>query len=185
MSLDYLDFTHTVGPVTEGGDVTPVKPNTNSDYASLERKFLDMDSRHTGCDTMAISDISGTVDIGVPLLPVDPPCRASSLEDQTLCSQSDRRPVSDIEDFNLFSAQVDPVKSIDIATDDIEAQASLVLSSYSPLHAKFSWFSRDIARTESRIHIRTYGVLYSLLTVIVITGLGFLGWHYAMMATSC
>ena len=115
MSLDSLDCTRTIDPV---------KPNTNnqlSDYTSLERKFLDMD---TGCDVIAISDISGTVDIGIPLLPADSPCRASSLEDRTSCSQSDRRPAFDIEDSKVFSAQVDPVKSIELATDNIEAQSS-------------------------------------------------------------
>ena len=115
MSLDSLDCTRTIDPV---------KPNTNnqlSDYTSLERKFLDMD---TGCDAIGISDISGTVDIGISLLPADSPCRASSLEDRTSYSQSDRRPAFDIEDSKVFSAQVDPVTSIELATENIEAQSS-------------------------------------------------------------
>ena len=113
MSLDSLDCTCTIDPV---------KFNTNNqllDYTSLGRKFLDMD---TGCDVIGISDISGTIDIGIPLLPADSPCRAS-LEDRTSCSQSDRRPAFDIEDSKVFSAQVEPVKSIELATDNIEAQS--------------------------------------------------------------
>lgn len=64
MSLD--PCTHTIDLVDEGGVVTPVKLNINSDYTSLERKSLEMDSRHNGCDIIAISDISRTVYVGAP-----------------------------------------------------------------------------------------------------------------------
>ena len=114
MSLDSLDCTRTIDPV---------KLNTNnqlSDYTSLEHKFFDMDTER---DVMGTSNISGTVDIGIPLLPADSPCRAPSLEGRTSCSQSDRRPAFDIEDSEFFSAQVDPVTSIELATDNIEAQS--------------------------------------------------------------
>ena len=188
LSLDSSDCTRTVGLVNEGQDVTPVKTNIHnrlSGHISLEHRSLDVDFSHTGCDVIAISDISGTVDIGIPLLPANSPCRASSLEDRTLRSQSDRRPVFDIEESKVFSAQVDPVKSIELTTGDMVAPSLLVLSSYSPLHPKFSWFSRDIAGTESRIHICTCGVLYSLFTVTVIASLCFLGWHCAMTVTFC
>ena len=125
LSLDSSDCTRTVGLVNEGQDVTPVKTNIRnrlSGHISLEHRSLDVDFSHTGCDVIAISDISGTIDIGIPLLPADSPCRAS-LEDRTSCSQSDRRPAFDIEDSKVFSAQVEPVKSIELATDNIEAQS--------------------------------------------------------------
>ena len=63
MLHDSLNCIHTIDPV---------KPHTNSDYTSLECKSLDMDSGHTqGCEAIATSDISGTIDIGAPFPPAD------------------------------------------------------------------------------------------------------------------
>ena len=63
MLHDSLNCIHTIDPV---------KPHANSDYTSLECKSLDMDSGHTqGCEAIATSDISRTIDIGAPFPPAD------------------------------------------------------------------------------------------------------------------